>query len=73
MLDGTARGAGYRFSGGGVDAYVEIFATPKGVIESVSVGGVVVGSGHGGRGGGDIVRGGFHCVRRNLGGRGGKC
>ena len=68
MLDGMARGLGYGFSGRGVDAYVEIFATPKGVIESVGVGRVVVGSGHGGCGGGDIARAGCHCLRRNLGG-----
>ena len=73
MLDGTTRGAGYGFSGGGVDAYVEIFATPKGVIESVGVNGVVVGSGHGGCGGGDIVRSRLHHVRRNLGVSGSKC
>ena len=72
MLDGTARGSGYGFIGGGVDAYMEIFATPKGVIESVRVGGVVVGSGHGGCGGGDIVKGGLHCLR-NSEVRGGKC
>ena len=57
MLDGMARGAGYGFSGGGVNPNVEVFATPKGVVESVGVGRVVVGSSHGGCGGGDIVRG----------------
>ena len=72
MLDGTARGAGYGFGGGGVDPNVEIFATPKGVIESVCIGGVVVGSSHGGCGEGDIVRGEFHCLRMDLGVGGGK-
>ena len=73
MLDGTARGAGYGFIGGGVDAYVEIFAAPQGVIEYVGVGGVVVGSGDGGCVGGDIVRGGCHCVRRYWRVRGASC
>ena len=72
MLDRSTRGAGYGFSEGGVDPDVEIFATPKGVIESVGVGGVVVGLSHGGCGGGDIVRGGCHCLRRDLGVGGGK-
>ena len=61
MLDGTAGGAGYGFTGGGVYAYVEVFAPPKGVIECVGVGGVVVGSGGGRCAGGDIVGGGCHC------------
>lgn len=63
MLDGTAGGASYFFSGGCVDAYVEIFAAPKGVIECVGVDRVVVGSGDGGCGAGDIVGGGCHCLR----------
>ena len=65
MFDGAAGSAGYGFIGGGVDAYVEIFAAPQLVIECVGVGGVVVGSGDGGCVGGDIVRGGRHCLRRN--------
>ena len=72
MLDGTVRGAGYGFSGGGVDAYVEIFAAPKGVIECVGVGGVVVGSSHRGCGGGEIVRGGCHLFEKGFGSSRGK-
>ena len=65
MLDSAAGGASYGFSGGGVDAYVEVFAAPKGVVEYVGVSRIVVGSGDGGCGGGDIVRGGCHCLRRD--------
>ena len=72
MFDGTARGAGYGFSGGGVYAYVEIFATPKRVIERVGVDRVVIGSSHGGCRGGEIVRSGCHCLRGILGMGGGK-